>query len=328
MKKLFAIVLVVALLASVSGVALAKDFDNYKEVGHGALNGPHYNLNIIGVENGNKTADMTNTSGHTIFVNLKGRTKIMLVDSANTTHPDYCCNGKDFYVCDRNGTDGEAVFCLPAPVESGRGDCPGGYVTVHYTVFARALGQPGNKSFTTTCATDPSDNLVYCSSITMKLDRKNGKSTFMDVTKYLLYLYLDGVRYKLFDPKLKDYFWRYDNDGLRLAQLRFYMTETCVPETVPDLDIEPDCGAKGTDVPVVVTGSVGTDLDGITKQMIDIFPQNAGLSITGSVTSAPTTLSFTLRIASDAWEGDYMLYMKDQTTGEDYNVIFRVPCPT
>jgi len=30
------------------------------------------------------------------------------------------------------------------------------------------------------------------------------------------------VTVSLFDPALQDYFWNYDNNGLRLAQLRFY----------------------------------------------------------------------------------------------------------
>src|SRR5436309_16112070 len=45
--------------------------------GNGAPSGPHYNLNIIGVPK-TKTADMTNSDGHTIFVPLDGSTKILL----------------------------------------------------------------------------------------------------------------------------------------------------------------------------------------------------------------------------------------------------------
>ena len=40
----------------------------------------------------------------------------------------------------------------------------------------------------------------------------------------------DGVidRVPLFDDRLLDYFWQYDNTGLRLAQLRFYEVPTNV----------------------------------------------------------------------------------------------------
>jgi hypothetical protein len=43
---------------------------------------------------------------------------------------------------------------------------------------------------------------------------------------------LDGdgsaERYPLFAEELQDYFWSYDNSGLRLIQLRFYEVSTDV----------------------------------------------------------------------------------------------------
>jgi hypothetical protein len=183
--------------------------------GNGAPSGGHYNLNIIGVPK-NKTADMTGDNGHRIFVPLWGTPKIMLTQ------------GSDFLVLDANGTDGEASFQLPSPDPTGSG-------TTAYSVFARALGTPGGKSFTTTCATDPYDGSKVCSAITLTLDRSNGKSTFENVSKYLLYIYADingdGVmdRVPLFDTSLYGYFWNYDNQGLKLAQLRFYDCSTTVP---------------------------------------------------------------------------------------------------
>jgi len=71
--------------------------------------------------------------------------------------------------------------------------------------------------------------------ITLTLERSKGKSTFDNVTKYLLYIYADidgdGVldRVPLFDSSLTGYFWDYDNQGLKLAQLRFYQCSTTVP---------------------------------------------------------------------------------------------------
>ena len=70
---------------------------------------------------------------------------------------------------------------------------------------------------------------------TLTLQRSKGKSTFDNVTKDLLYIYADingdGVldRVSLFDPALTGYFWDYDNQGLKLAQLRFYDCSTTVP---------------------------------------------------------------------------------------------------
>jgi hypothetical protein len=185
------------------------------QTGNGAPSGGHYSLNIIGVPKG-KTASMTGDNGHRIFVPLVGNTKIMLIE------------GPDFGVLDANGTDGEASFQLPNPDPGGDG------VTV-YSVFARALGTPGGKSLTTTCATDPFDGLPVCSIATLTLERKNGKSTFQNVSKELLYIYADingdGIldRVALFDSALQSYFWDYDNTGLKLAQIRFYDCSTTVP---------------------------------------------------------------------------------------------------
>lgn len=187
----------------------------FVQTGNGAPSGGHYSLNIIGVSK-NKTADMTGDNGHRIFVPMWGNPKIMLTE------------GPDFGVLDANGTDGEASFQLPNPDPDGDG------MTV-YSVFARALGTPGGKSITTTCATDPVDGSTVCSAIALTLQRQKGKSTFDNVSKYLLYIYADvnadGVldRVSLFDSALQGYFWDYDNQGLKLAQLRFYDCSTTVP---------------------------------------------------------------------------------------------------
>ncbi len=62
-----------------------------------------------------------------------------------------------------------------------------------------------------------------------------GKSCFTNVSKELLYVYADvngdGTveRYPLFDSALQDYYWQYDNNGLKVLQLRFYQVPTTVP---------------------------------------------------------------------------------------------------
>ena len=175
--------------------------------GNGAPSGAHYNLNIIGVSK-DKTALMDSNSGHRIFVPLVGKIKINLLP------------GTSFAVLDANGTDGNgATFSLPNPDPDNDG------VTT-YTVWARALGKPGGKSTTTPCAY--LDGVEYCSTSNVVLVREKGKSSFTNVTSQLLYVYADltgdGVdeRYPLFDPRLQDYFWDYDNNGLKVAQFRFY----------------------------------------------------------------------------------------------------------
>jgi len=313
-KKLIAIVIAVTLLASVSGVALAKDFDNYKEVGHGALNGPHYNLNIIGVED-TKTADMTGTSGHTIFVKLKGRTKINLLNSSDPLNDEYC-GGKDFRVWDRNGTDGEATFCLPKPLETG-GPCDegAGYTEYHYTVFARALGGPG-KSFTTTCMEDKLDpSIVYCSSITMLLERDNGRSKFTDVSKYLLFIYVDldadGVpeRYPIFDDAGYGYWWDYVNDNLRLAQLRFYMTPTCVPDVADTyIDSGPTCIEEDGPTNVGLIG-VGTYFETNLKiYVVDVDGMDT-INVSNVDVSSDTSLTMNLTTTDDTALGTATIFI-------------------
>lgn len=195
---------------------------NVLAVGNGALSGAHYNLNIIGVSK-NKTADMTN-DGHRIFVPLEGKTSIKLVE------------GSTFGVIDANGTDANgAKFQLPNPDSDNDG-------LTTYRVYARSLGKPGGSANMSTCAMSAgldgiygtSDDEEICSIATLSLSRKAGASKFTDVSKQLLYVYADlngdGIaeRYPLFSDALEDYFWSYDNNGLKIVQLRFYEVPTNV----------------------------------------------------------------------------------------------------
>jgi len=121
MKKLIGIALAVTLLATMSGVALA----GQAETGNGCPSGPHYNLNIIGVQNP-KTADMDGSNGHVIFVDLSGHSKIELMEAPE---------GESFAVLDANGTDGSpAVFQLPDPgLDAYNVDYPGGTQARRYS---------------------------------------------------------------------------------------------------------------------------------------------------------------------------------------------------
>jgi hypothetical protein len=177
--------------------------------GNGSPSGGHYQLNIIGT--GAKSANLTGGSGQRIFVPLDGSAKINLSEGA-------------FAVLDANGTDGTAAFQLPSPDPDGDG-------VTSYSVYARALGTPGGSSTTTTCAYDK-DGALICSNESMVLTRKTGTSRFTNVSRELLYVVADvdgdGTTEKvpLFGDELEDYFWQYDNNGLRLAQLRFYEIAT------------------------------------------------------------------------------------------------------
>ena len=185
--------------------------------GNGAPSGSHYSLNIIGVPRA-KNANPDWASGHVIFVNLGTKsvtvtTKILLSQSAESGV---------FDVLDKNGTDGEASFSLPAPGS--------------YTVWARALGTPGGQAKITTCATDIvlNDPGVICSTQNEVFVRGTGKSNFRNVTDALTTIILDPIAnaaavtacgsttVSLFDPCLQGFFWQFDNNGLKLLQVRFY----------------------------------------------------------------------------------------------------------
>jgi hypothetical protein len=234
--------------------------------GNGVPSGAHYNLNIICVPQ-DKTADMTDTQGHTIFVPCEGSTKIYLTE------------GDDFVVLDRNGTDDNgARFQLP-PTDTGViTDQPGvndectlynadgtvdedgvpdtgdyyvcGTGTSVWSVFARALGNPGGTAVVMLCGTTD-DGIEVCSTTNqLTLDASGRPPKFENVTANLLYLFnvtIDGVFYKripLFSDVLQDYFWSYDNHGLKLLQLRFYHCTTLVPADWPGEIDDSACFAK------------------------------------------------------------------------------------
>ena len=203
--------------------------------GNGAPSGSHYNLNIIGVPK-DKTADMNNNDGHRIFVQLNGGSAVgdivgknfTDISKVNTILLAQAPTGESFRVLDANATDKNgAIFQLSPDVST------------TWTVWARALGKPRGTADMTTCATvtviDPLTGVttqeVVCSLATLHLERtKNAK--FQNVTSYLLSVTLSAAdatlagctstTVGLFDPCLQNYFWNYDNIGLKLLQLRFY----------------------------------------------------------------------------------------------------------
>lgn len=211
---------------------------------NGAPSGPHYNLNIVGVEKG-KTANMTGSDRHTIFVAL-GAPPAPGNDGVETDI--WLTRGPDFQVCDGNGflqaykCDGTplgtkvgAVFQLPCNTNIG---LPGEDIipctegdTAAYEVWARALGSPQGEPEVTirTCATDPTTLEVVCSSENVLLIRNKGQEKFENVTNKLtsLLVQLDAdpqlERVALFAGGFEDWFWKYINKGVRLVQIRFYL---------------------------------------------------------------------------------------------------------
>jgi hypothetical protein len=211
MRRIFCRPAILAVATSVlASVAAAQN-------GNGAPSGTHYSLNIIGVSH-EKNVQPDWASGNVIFVALGTKngdavtTKILLSQSADGS----------FEVLDKNGTDGEASFSLPAPGS--------------YTVWARALGTPGGHAKMTTCATDSllTSLGTICSTQNEVFVRGTGKSSFRNVTSALTTIVLDpvadsavvaacgSITVDLFASCLQGFFWQYDNNGLRLLQVRFY----------------------------------------------------------------------------------------------------------
>ena len=177
--------------------------------GNGAPSGAHYNLNIIGVPK-DKNPDFTGGNGHRIFVDLTGKTKILLKQGA-------------FDVLDANGTDGEASFQLPEP------DAQDDNIT-DYSVFIRGLGKPGGSATMQTCYFDQQTQEEVCNTGNqiVNVTAHGNSNKFQNVTGQLLYVWadLDGDgrldKVELFSDSLDTYYWYYDNTGLKIAQLRFY----------------------------------------------------------------------------------------------------------
>lgn len=240
MKKVLVIALVFALTFVLGYASPVPAQDYLKKL---PCNGTHYNLNIIGVER--KTAPMTNSDRHTIFVGL-GNPKNSGASVPVTTRI-YLQNGYDFKVCDGNGFDPAydcggseikpegATFQLPCNTAltytEGLG-CPGTADQKLYFVFARALGKPGGSTSMTTCYLDYSDpafpqGVPVCSLGFLELSRERSKSYWQDATDQLTSLSINGQTISLFATGYQDFFWQYDNSGLKHAQIRFYPVNQC-----------------------------------------------------------------------------------------------------
>jgi hypothetical protein len=226
---------VAALAAVAVGTLIAPASAGVGTTGNGAPSGSHYTLNVIGMDKG-KTADMTGNNGRRIFVGLgangaPARTKILLSEG-------------EFNVLDANGTDGQAGFQLPNPDENADGK-------TEYSVFVRALGKPGGKATMQSCYDDPASGETWCAvdydggvePVTVERTQR-GVAKFVNVSQDLLYVdaceaydttTLECTRWDQL-PLFSDangnntddeqYFWDYNNEGLRVAQLRFYDVET------------------------------------------------------------------------------------------------------
>jgi hypothetical protein len=152
-------------------------------------------------------------------------------------------NANQFGVVDANATDGDgAILGIPDPCADADPLTP---CTPSYSVWARTHGPSGSATITT-CADETGSGFdgvddVWCGSNGITLYAKSKKA--VDISGNLLHMTVtvDGVTNPqlaaclgtsttgsttldvfLFDNCFENYFWNYDNNGLKLLELRFY----------------------------------------------------------------------------------------------------------
>jgi hypothetical protein len=200
----------------------------FAQVGQG-LSGPHYNLNFIGVPKDKTVPDMTGSDRHTVFVPLQSGGDV------SRQVKIYYIPGDEFRVIDGNATDdNEATIEVPS---STLGD-------LCYDVYAVALGKPyGNAVVDAQCIIDGlvgscTDALLQDGFSVTRVRGKPKREPISDVFRATGCVDLNGsltcdtgdLQFQnvwIFNvPQLQEYFWDFDNNGLRLMQTRFYET-TC-----------------------------------------------------------------------------------------------------
>jgi hypothetical protein len=212
-----------------------------------------YQVNIIGVSH-DKTADMTGNSGHRIFVPLNSGEDVgrnvhiyMTGDTDSETAGLQC--GNSFQVLDANATDDdEATLLVPCePIEVGD---PG----ICFDVYATGLGTPeGGANVDVVCEFDETcidcdivEGTCEMGNVDFDIWRGKGKPVTEDITGVFRASGCidadteDGLlcgddpldiifrNVWIFNvEQLLYYYWDYDNNGLKLMQVRFCDSENC-----------------------------------------------------------------------------------------------------
>ncbi len=234
MKKLLIIGIVFAFAA---GAVLAQN-------GNPCPGDKEYQVNLIGVPK-DKNPDMTNTNGARIFVPLSGPTNIYMTGDTDTATDGLQC-GNSFKVLDANGTDGSATLLVPCTPVNSTSTSPG----VCFDVFATPLGTPNGKADVdvvcefdaTVVLADVTADMCVLGNIDFSLERGKGKPVQQDITPFMrasgcFDTNASGTCDKgekafnniwIFNLEaLEDYYWIYDNEGLRVAQIRFCEGTDC-----------------------------------------------------------------------------------------------------
>jgi hypothetical protein len=231
MKKIIVIALGVAMLLTLGVVpasaGIGSDIPD---------NGAHYNLNIIGVPH-NKTADMMGSDRHTIFVPLGANGT---VQSCKIYVVRNVANPTAFEVLDGNATDANGAT-IAVPFED--------YGTLSYNVYATALGKPNGEAKVDATVTFEEGTYGSLLMDTFTLKRDKGTPKPLDISNiFRASGWIDvcgdvGVQdpcditftnvWVFNVPTLLSYVWDYNNQGLKLMQIRFYPTTSGSWTNVP-----------------------------------------------------------------------------------------------
>ncbi len=198
--RISVLIAAVALIGALSwGAGALVSSASTSQTGNGAPSGPHFTLNIHGVASGQGFSS-AGSAGNNIFAPLNGNCKINLQQGP-------------FEVINSNCVTSNALYQLPNP-DNGSG-------SLAYSVYVRALTK-GSASMSA-CFTDTTTNETFCNAGTLVVSlNKVTPPKFTNVSKDLLQVCVNGSLQPLFANSNFDYFWNYDNQGLRLAQMRFY----------------------------------------------------------------------------------------------------------
>ena len=219
--------------------ALVVTVPAFAQVGKG-LSGAHWNLNIIGVPKDKTVPDMTGSDRHVIFVPLQSGGDV------NRQVKIYFERGDSFKVTDGNATDdNEVTFQVPYEF------CPdltqGCEELLSFDVYAVGLGKPFIGRIVEaecTYSEDVAPPDATCTDTLLmgsfEVNRQKGKPqppvNITDVFRASGCLDLDGddacsagdlafSNLWIFNiAELVESWWNYDNNGLKLMQVRFYET--------------------------------------------------------------------------------------------------------
>ncbi len=217
MKKSWVVLLGAAITLGAAATSMA-------QTGNGAPKGTHYELGIIGVTDP-KTQPLTGSNRHTIFVGLGSVKKGVTTNIYLTQGAFAVCDGNGFLPavdCNGNpvpGAGNGAVFQLPCDTLTDT--CVTG-TSQGYTIWARALGKPGGGATVTTCGTTDLGVVICGTSPDAIFMRGSGQQKFKDVTAELTNIDTTLGTVSLFTTGFENFFWQYDNLGLKLLQVRFY----------------------------------------------------------------------------------------------------------